>query len=131
MWVVLPKARIAFIGDTVSVSEPPYLGDADIDAWMAALDELRSKAFESFTLISGRDGRIGRDELNAMARFVRKIPVRLNRLRKRGDSPEGAERMAKRLTTGYRIPPARRDQVTLRLQVGLRKLYTRQHPRKG
>jgi glyoxylase-like metal-dependent hydrolase (beta-lactamase superfamily II) len=131
MWVVLPKAKIAFIGDAVTVSEPPYVGDADIDGWMTSLDELRGKAFADYALISGRDGRVGRDELNQMARFVRKIPVRLNRLQKRGDPPEAAERIAKRLIKGYRIPTARRDQVTLRLQAGLRNLYTRLYPQKG
>ena len=131
MWVVLPDAELAFIGDLVTVSEPPFIGDADVEAWLEALDELREPAFADFILISGRDGRVGRDELNDMARFVRKIPVRLNRLKKRGDPPEAAERMAKGLIKGYKIPNTRRDQVTLRLQAGLRNLYTRTHPQKS
>lgn len=131
MWVVLPDAEIAFIGDLVSVTEPPWVGDADIEAWLEALDELRSPAYEHFILISGRDGRVGREELNAMARFLRKIPVRLERLEKRGDSPQAAERIARNLAKDYQLPTARRDQIILRLQTGLRSLYSRLYPQKG
>lgn len=131
MWVVLPEAEIAFIGDLVSISEPPYVGEADIEAWLAALDELRTPAYEEFILISGRDGRVGRDELNAMARFVRKIPVRLERLEKRSDSPEAAERIARNLAKDFKLPNTRRDQVTLRLQTGLRSLHSRLYPQKS
>lgn len=125
MWVVLPEAKIAFIGDTVTVSEPPYVGMADIEGWIEALDELRGAEFESYTLISGRDGQVSREDVNAMARFVRKLPVRLERLKKKGDPPEAAERMARGLMKSYKLPTARRDLVLLRLQAGLRNLAAR------
>ncbi len=131
MWVVLPDAEIAFIGDLVTVSEPPFIGDADIEAWLSALDELRQPAYDSFMLISGRDGKVGRDQINDMARFVRKIPVRLKRIRKRGNPAEAAGRLARGLIKDYQIPSARRDQATLRLQAGLRSLYSRRYPQKG
>lgn len=126
MWVVLPEAKIVFIGDTVTVSEPPYMGDAEIEAWLESLDELRSGAFSSFLLISGRDGSVDREAVNAMARFVRKIPVRLRGMKKKkGGSPETAESAAKGLLKDYTVQNARRDLVLLRLQSGLRKLHTR------
>ena len=123
MWVVLPDSKIAFIGDTVTVSEPPYIGDAEIEAWIESLDELRSEAFSSFVLLSGRDGSVDREAVNAMARFVRKIPVRLRRMKKKGDA--SADSVAKGLLKEYQVPTARRDLVLLRLQAGLRKLYSR------
>ncbi|MFQ5922176.1 MAG: MBL fold metallo-hydrolase [Anaerolineales bacterium] len=122
MWVVLPDAKIAFIGDMVTVSEPPYIGNAEIEAWIESLDELRSEAFSSFILISGRDGSIDREAVNAMARFVRKIPVRLQRMKKKGDP--SAESVAKGLLKDYEVPNARRDLVLLRLQTGLSNLYS-------
>jgi glyoxylase-like metal-dependent hydrolase (beta-lactamase superfamily II) len=122
MWVVSLDARIAFIGDTVTVSEPPYVGYADIGAWLESLDELRSAAFSDFTLVSGRDGVVGREAVNSMARFVRKIPVRLKRIQKRGEPAVGS--VAKGLLKDYRVPAARRDLVLLRLVAGLSKLHT-------
>lgn len=131
MWVVLHEPKIAFIGDTVAVSEPPYIGDADLDQWMVSLDELRGPEFEEYTLISGRDGRVGRDEVNEMARFIRKVPVRLKRLRKRAAPADAAKRMAKQLIKSYKIPTSRRDQNLLRLQAGLTNLYVRLYPEDG
>ena len=125
MWVVLPEAEIAFIGDTVTVSEPPYVGEADIEAWLDSLDELRSSKFDSFHLISGRDGLVDRDALNQMARFVRKIPIRLERLRKKGAPNDAADSAAKGLMKDYNVPNPRRDLVQLRLAAGLRGLYAR------
>jgi len=123
MWVVLPEAKIAFIGDTVTVSEPPYVGDAEIEAWIESLGELRSEPFNSYILLSGRDGRVDRAAVNSMARFVRKIPVRLQRLKKKGDPSTVS--VAKGLLKDYKVPTARHDLALLRLQTGLRKLHSR------
>ena len=123
MWVVLPEAKVVFIGDTVTVSEPPYLGEAEIEAWIESLGELRSQAFDSFILLSGRDGRVDRAAVISMARFVRKIPVRLQRMKNKGE-PSIAS-VAKGLLKDYKIPTARSDLVLLRLQAGLRKLHSR------
>ncbi len=125
MWVVLPEAKVVFIGDTVTVSEPPYLGEADIEAWIDSLEELRKEPFSSYMLISGRDGGVDRDAVNAMARVIRKIPVRLKRLKKKGNPADAAESVAKGLLKDYRLSNARRDLVLLRLQAGLRNLYAR------
>ena len=127
MWVVLPEAKIAFIGDTVTVSEPPYVGNADIDAWIESLEVLRKEPFSSYMLISGRDGSVDREAVNNMARFIRKIPVRLKRLKKRkkGDPSDAAESIARGLLNEYELPTARQDLVLLRLKTGLRNLYAR------
>jgi glyoxylase-like metal-dependent hydrolase (beta-lactamase superfamily II) len=125
MWVVLPEAKIAFIGDTVTVSEPPYVGNAEIEDWIESLEDLRKEPFSSYMLISGRDGSVDRDAVNNMARFIRKIPVRLKRLKKKGDPSEAAETVAKGLIKEYKLPNARYDLVLLRLRAGLRKLHTR------
>ncbi len=126
MWVVLPEAKIAFIGDTITVSEPPYVGNADIEAWLESLEELRKDPFSSYMLISGRDGSVNREAVNDMARFIRKIPVRLKRLKKKKGDPSGAaESAVKGLLKDYELPTARQDLVLLRLQSGLRNLYAR------
>ncbi len=127
MWVVLPEAKIAFIGDTVTVSEPPYVGNADIEAWIESLEELRKEPFSSYMLISGRDGSVDREAVNNMARFIRKIPVRLKRLKKKkkGDPSDAVESIARGLLKEYKPPTARQDLVLLRLKTGLRNLYAR------
>jgi len=128
IWVVLPKEKVAFIGDAVTVAEPPYIGEADIDAWLNTLENLRGLSVSSFKLVSSRDGLIKHKDINAMARFLRKIPWRLERFGKEGEPPEVASKFALDLMKGYKIPLARRDRVLIRLQVGFTRLYSRLYP---
>jgi glyoxylase-like metal-dependent hydrolase (beta-lactamase superfamily II) len=128
MWVILPEAEIAFIGDTVTVAEPPFLGDAQLEAWMGQLEELRGSAFRSFLLIAGRDGVIEREHLNDMARFLRRVLHRLEHPRSGRSPAEAAAHAAAEFMRGLSLPPTRRDLVRLRLQTGLTALFRRTAP---
>ena len=128
IWVLFPKAKVAFIGDAVTVAEPPFIGEADIETWMNTLDDLRSSHMSEYKLISSRDGLIKREDVNSMARFLRKIPWRLERLGDRGAPTEAVAKYASPLLKDYIIPKARRDHVLLRLQAGLTRLYSRLYP---
>jgi glyoxylase-like metal-dependent hydrolase (beta-lactamase superfamily II) len=128
MWVVFSGAEVVFVGDAVTVGEPPFLADSDIEAWLDTLDDLRTQSTRSFKLVSSRDGLIKHEDINDMARFLRKIPWRLERLSEAGAPPEEAGELAPELMKDYKIPKARQEQVLLRLEVGLTRLYNRLYP---
>ncbi len=128
MWVVFSDAEVVFVGDAVTVGEPPFLGDSDIQVWLDTLDDLRTQSTRSNKLVSSRDGLIKHEHINEMARFLRKIPWRLERLSEAGASPEEAGALAPELMKDYKVPKARQEQVALRLQVGLMRLYSRLYP---
>lgn len=131
MWVVFSDAGVVFIGDAVTVAEPPFLGDADIESWLDTLDDLRTPNMRPYKLISSRDGPIKHEHINEMARFLRKIPWRLERLGEKGAPPEDAGALASQLIKDFNIPKARREQVLLRMRVGLTRLYNRLYPSEG
>jgi glyoxylase-like metal-dependent hydrolase (beta-lactamase superfamily II) len=126
-WVVLPWARVVFVGDTVWAQEPPYLGEAQLDAWLTSLAELRGSAFSRFKIISSRDGLVRREAIVAMAAFLRKVAHRMERLQDREEDEEAAGRLASQLVKGFRIPVARREQAMLRLRSGLERLFNEQY----
>ena len=129
IWMLVPDAKAIFIGDTVTVKEPPYLGHAEIEKWLETLQDLRHSRFRSFKLISGRDGLIKRDDINAMARFLRRIPHRIRDFSERGEAPEAVGNYAQQLIRSYKaIAPARMDLSMLRLKTGLIHLYTKMYP---
>lgn len=129
VWMVLPKARVIFIGDAVTVKEPPYFGNADIDQWLESLDDLRSTRFRSFKFVSGRDGLVKRSDINDMARFLRRIPNRIQDFAKRGGSPEIADDYAKELITSFKkVQSARTDTCMLRLKASVINLHSRMYP---
>lgn len=129
MWVVLHEPGVAFIGDAVSVSEPPYLGEADIEAWLGSLDGLRE--LKGYKLISSHDGQIKDSDVNTMGRFLRKVPIRLAHMADRSQPLEAAAGLASRLMQGMRVPSARREQALFRLEAGLARLYRRTYGAEG
>lgn len=131
IWVLIPKEKVAFIGDALTVAEPPYIGEADIKGWLQALGELRSAPLRDYTLVSARDGPVNHKAINAMSRFLRKIPIRLERLSKAEDLEGAAGTMAAQLLKGFKVPPHRLDLAWLRLQAGLTRLYRLQNPAEG
>jgi cyclase len=128
MWVVLPKKKTVFIGDAVTVKEPPYIGEANIDVWLESLDVLRAEDMKGYRRVSGRDGRIKRDDINAMARFLRKIPVRLERMAEDVDLEAAAGNIAEELMDDFTVTASRRELAQLRLKSGLLQLYDRTYP---
>jgi glyoxylase-like metal-dependent hydrolase (beta-lactamase superfamily II) len=131
IWVVLRDAGVAFIGDAVTKSEPPYLGKSNLDQWHQALDEMRDQPFEDYKLIGSRDGEIEREDVNAMARFLRKIPVRLDRMKAQEKPLEAAAKYAQELLEDFSVAKSRRDLARLRLEAGLKDLYQKLYAKDG
>jgi len=123
MWVVYQEQGVIFLGDAVVVSEPPFVGDANIDAWLEALEDLRSYMEQSFQLVSSRDGLVARNEINKMARFVRKVRVRMQRLGELRKLDSEIESMVGDLLEDFELVGSRKERARLRLRVGLEDLY--------
>jgi glyoxylase-like metal-dependent hydrolase (beta-lactamase superfamily II) len=129
IWMVLPEAKVIFIGDAVTVKEPPYLGNANIDQWLESLDDLRGAHFRTYKFVSGRDGLVKRSDINDMARFLRRVPNRIQDFAKRGGSPELADDYAKELITSFpQVQSARADTCMLRLRASVIHLHSRMYP---
>ncbi|MCK5053256.1 MAG: MBL fold metallo-hydrolase [Anaerolineales bacterium] len=119
MWMVIPELSVVFIGDTVTIDEPPYVGVSDIEAWHNSLDELRGSELKSYTLISSYGGRINRKDINKMARFLRKVQIRVEKLDDGENREEEAERFAMELMADFCIQSLREDLIIKRLKTGL------------
>ncbi len=119
MWMVIPDLSVVFVGDTVTIDEPPYVGVSDIEAWLNSLDELRGSDMKSYTLISSYGGRIDRKDINHMARFLRKVQSRVEKLNDEKSRNEEMERLAIDLMGDFSIRAMREDLILKRLKTGL------------
>ncbi len=118
-WIVVPEKKTAFIGDAVTPDEPPYIGVANLKRWMDGLDELRQSPMEDFTLLSSQGGPIDREHINAMARFIRKVEYRLEKIAEEDLDEQQIGQLAEELIEDFKPSNARHDQAILCLQVGL------------
>ena len=119
MWMVIPDLSVVFVGDTVTIDEPPYVGASVIEAWLNSLDELRNSDMKSYTLISSYGGRIDRNDINHMARFLRKVQSRVEKLGSGKNRQEEIERLAIDLMEDFSIRSIQEDLILKRLKTGL------------
>ena len=119
MWMVIPDLSVVFVGDTVTIDEPPYVGASVIEAWLNNLDELRNSEMKSYTLISSYGGRIDRKHINHMARFLRKVQSRVEKLESGKNRQEEIERLATDLMEDFSIRSIQEDLILKRLKTGL------------
>lgn len=119
MWMVIPDLSVVFVGDTVTIDEPPYVGVSVLEPWLNSLDELRGSDMQSYTLISSCGGPIDRKDINHMARFLRKVQIRVEKLENGENRDEEIERLAIDLLGDFSIRPIQKDLILKRLKTGL------------
>lgn len=119
MWMVIPDLSVVFVGDTVTIDEPPYVGVSVLEPWLNSLDELRGSDMKSYALISSYGGRIDRKDINHMARFLRKVQSRVEKLEDGKNRNEEIERSALDLMGDFSIRSLQKDLILKRLKTGL------------
>lgn len=126
-WVILPEAKVVFIGDAVVVKQAPFLAQAHIPAWVDSLDVLLSKDFKGYRIICGRGGVLSPTAVRAQRRFLKDVEGRLGRLAKRKAAAKEAEKLAPKLLEKYKYPKKYEGLYGQRLRHGLRQYYERHH----
>ena len=119
MWMVIPDLSVVFVGDTVTIDEPPYVGVSVLEPWLNSLDELRGSDMKSYALISSYGGRIDRKDINHMARFLRKVQSRVEKVEDGKNRNEEIERSAVDLMGDFSIRSLQKDLILKRLKTGL------------
>jgi len=130
MWVLLREEKVAIVGDLVTKNQPPFLAHADLPAWIEALNHLMCPEFRGFTVVSGRGGTVSTANIKAQADLMKKIHERLEKLARRGSSPDATEKLVEVFLGGFKSSAARHKQYAQRLRYGLRHYYAR-HYRMG
>ena len=126
IWVILPEEETIFIGDLVSLSQPPYLNNADLIAWEESLD-LLNKEYKNYSIISSRDGIVSDRDIRDMKKFISNVHKQLERMAKRNANSQGTEKMIDKLLSNFTISPRLRDQYYQRLQHGLLQCYSKRY----
>jgi glyoxylase-like metal-dependent hydrolase (beta-lactamase superfamily II) len=129
-WVIVPEKHVCFIGDTVTPGQPPFLGNADIDAWLESLHELQLSRFKDFVLISGRGEMVTSDDIKELDRFLKKAVRKLEKLVSSGTKPDETEKLAEELAAEFNTKTKREaEQNKSKLAVGISQ-YTTNRPLK-
>ena len=125
IWAVLPVEKVAFIGDAVVVNQPPFLGSANIPAWIATLELLLAPRFTDYLLVSGRGGLVAQQQVRDQIIFLRLVEEQIGGLNKKSATPDDAAALAPFLLKHLSIPVGRETQYEQRLRHGLNHYFLR------
>jgi glyoxylase-like metal-dependent hydrolase (beta-lactamase superfamily II) len=126
-WVVIPDHNIVFVGDTVTVKQPPLLEKADIPSWVISLDLLLSIDYSSYTIISGRGGPASVQAIRDLRKFLVDVLKHLERLDKKNSYPDATEKLVPKLLDKFKFPAKFRGMYTSRLRYGLFHYYAKHY----
>ena len=126
IWVLIPSAKVIFVGDTILNDQPPFLASADLPAWIESLELLKS-TYQDYTIISGRGGIKGKNGIRSQIKILNQILRGLDSLSKKNAPPEMTEGMISELISDMSLPANRRKHYIQRLRHGLYYYYTQHY----
>ena len=127
LWVHLPQERLLFVGDALATDMPPYLGEADLPAWLEALARLRRRPYKEARLFCARGGWVSPAQVTRFATFLRSVQHRLETLKSKSEPQKDLTRAAASLSVYFKFPRERRLIIESRLRLGLQVLWEREH----
>jgi len=123
-WVIVPAAKVMFVGDVVMSTQPPFLTNSDLPAWIDTLGVLL-ESFRGYTIVGGREGIVSYEAVRNQQQHLKNILKSLGRLAKRNVAPEDVERLIPALLADLDFPEHLREQYFQRYRHGLYQYYTR------
>jgi glyoxylase-like metal-dependent hydrolase (beta-lactamase superfamily II) len=127
IWAVLPGSQVCFVGDAVIAGQPPFLANADLPAWIAALQILLEPTYQNYLIVSGRGGLVTHNQVRSQMQFLEKVQKLLEGLAAKNAPVEDAVALTEKLAPDFPASGARQLQFHQRLQWGLRQYYLRQY----
>ncbi len=127
IWVSLPEQQVAFIGDAVSLKQPPFLSSANLDEWIGLLNMLLSPEYREWILVSSRGGLVNFNDVRQQLNLLETVKQETEALARAGAPADDTGRMVAGLIGRFPTTP---DLVTLytnRLRHGLKQYYARHY----
>ena len=122
IWVIVPSARVVFVGDAVLADQPPFLASADLPEWLGTLEALQA-GYPNYTIISGRGGPVPFQAVHAQYEHLKHILKLLEKTARRDIPPESTETLIPALLADLNYPVQMEEQYAQRLRHGLAQYF--------
>lgn len=122
-WVVLPAAKIVFVGDTVLLNQPPFLATGELDPWIDSVELLLTRRFRDYLIVSSRGGPVPEEIVKWYRTNLKYIRRRMKAFAGRDEPPETTEELVPKLLKKIEYPKKYHPQYAQRLRHGLREYY--------
>jgi glyoxylase-like metal-dependent hydrolase (beta-lactamase superfamily II) len=130
-WVIIPEAKVVFVGDAVLKNQPPFLAGADLPVWLETLKLLLSPAYRNWLVVSGRGGLVGVEWIKNQKDFIDRVLVKVEKLAQKKSPPEAVDNLVGPLLNSFKIHSGLHQKYTRRLRFGLHHYYLRHYHTTG
>jgi hypothetical protein len=124
-WVRYPAEKVIFVGDSVVISQPPFLAWCDLDRWIDELTWLSSDLFRDYQIISGRDGVVSHSDVLEMIDFLTTLNSDVEELSQLENWPDEIDQWIPRVLEKFEYDPALTQQYANCLAWGMNQLLKR------
>jgi cyclase len=128
-WVILPEAKIVFVGDLVVKNQPPFIASANLAEWIKTLDQLLA-TYPDYAIVSGRGGIVSPADVQVQRAKISSIHQLLEELSRKQAGLDAIDGLIPRLMDDMNAPAERQKAYFQRLSHGLRHYFVR-HYRAG
>jgi len=126
IWIDLPNYKVIFVGDAVVAGEPPFLENADLDQWLEILDILKSNDYKNYTIVSGRSGVVGKNEINDQIKFLNLVKKKLEKYSSRSIDAAQLDKFAISLLDNFPTKTKKmQEHYKARLKWGISQYFNR------
>jgi glyoxylase-like metal-dependent hydrolase (beta-lactamase superfamily II) len=122
IWVILPEAKILFVGDAVLENQPPFLAHANLEDWINSLDVMMD-SYKDYTIISGRGGPVPFDAVQVQKKHLKYIQNEIEKTARLHADAEDIEAIAPAILSNLKYPQQFDEQFIQRLRHGLSQYY--------
>ena len=130
-WLILPDARVVFVGDAVLKNQPPFLAGSDLLVWVDTLKLLLSSAYRNWLVVSGRGGVVTVDMIRAQKDYLEKVFTKVEKMARKKSVPEAVESLIAPLLRPFKFPSSQTQKYSRRLRYGLHHYYSRHYRASG
>jgi hypothetical protein len=124
-WVRYDPEKVIFIGDSVVIHQPPFLGWADLDRWIDELHWLCSDTLLGYKIINGRNGLVRRTSIIKLINFLTTVKGLVNELLEMDNREAGIAQIAPKLLREFSFEYHMTEFYKSRLMWGLKQLIKR------
>lgn len=126
LWVIIPAAQVIFVGDSLTVNQPPFLAQADLPVWIENLETL-AKFYVNYRIVSGRGGLASVEDIRKLRKLLKDMSNKMEQLANKNAAPEATQELIPWLLSHYSYPPQMQELYTARLRYGLYHCFAKRY----
>ncbi len=122
-WVLLPETGVIFTGDSVVIDTHPRLAEANFEAWLTSLEELRKVKFPAKVIVPGRGKPTDKAGVKYTQDYLKSARRKLEGLLKSNRSRLEAATVTAGLLKQFPVHDSQREAVSRRVRTDVEHWY--------